>query len=177
MKMRQKKDIPLYQRIINSFQALSVLAIVAMMLVTLTDVGMRVFFKNSIMAAYTLQSLLLVIVVFGSVAVAYRERIFPSVKNIYNLLHRRAKMMLDIFTELIGLACCCLIIWLSIDTAVSAFQLGTRPNAVPGPLWPWKAFIPLGTSILCIEMIAFLINLRKNKRVDSDLIKLPEENI
>ncbi len=138
-------------------QFLSVPAGLLMLLVVVADVTGRALIKNGIIWAPALESLLLVVMAFSSVAVTYREGGLVSTDVLVSHLNRRIRLVVDVFGLLLGLGCCVIIIWLSAVSAFGAIGDGSRPPTMNMPLWPWRMILPLGTAVLATEIIAKLV--------------------
>jgi TRAP-type C4-dicarboxylate transport system permease small subunit len=144
---------------------LSVPAAAGIGILVLIDVGGREFFGKGMFGAYTVESLLLMVLCFCSVAASWRDGEFIRMETLYRRLPERARMIADVLAILLGLSCCIALLWLSSESVITTFSDGTRAGPTSMPLWPWKLGIPIGVLFLCYEMITRLVrNIRQYKQ-------------
>ncbi len=135
-------------------------AVPALVLTTalvVVDVGGRLCFGRGLLIAFPLETMLVVLTAFYSLAARWKEGTFIDIDILTSHLNKRMRAIVEVFGLLIGLGCSGLLIWRSTGMTILSFSDGSRPSMLNMPLWPWKAVIPLGTSVLCWEIIARLI--------------------
>jgi TRAP-type C4-dicarboxylate transport system permease small subunit len=136
---------------------LSLPAGVVMLALVVIDVGGREFFNEGLFGAFTVEGLLLAVIVFSSAAASWKHGEFVSMDVFSRRLPDRVRMILYMISILLGLGCCVALIWLSTQSTITAYHDGSRAGPIAMPLWPWRIVVPVGAAILSYEMIAHLI--------------------
>ncbi|HXH13691.1 MAG TPA: TRAP transporter small permease [Alphaproteobacteria bacterium] len=99
-----------------------------------------------------------------------REHVFVSV--VTQGLPVRVQALLDAVAALVGVALFGLMTWLACDKAWEAWTIGEyRVAVIPVPIWPFRWLIPLGTGLLCLQLV--LTTLQELRRAVRP--RLPEE--
>lgn len=81
-----------------------------------------------------------------------REHVFVSV--VTQALPVRIQALLDAIAALMGVALFGLMTWLALDKAWEAWTIGEyRVAVIPVPIWPFRWLIPLGTGLLCLQLV------------------------
>jgi TRAP-type C4-dicarboxylate transport system permease small subunit len=136
-----------------------------MAVVTLVDNMMRNFLGGSLLFAYSLLGLLFGVLVFSSAGPSWRAGEFAKIDLLRRHLPERSQLILSIFSLVLGVGCCVLLIWGGIRLVIAAADTGLRPASIRTPEWLWQMIIPVGTSFLLAEIMTKLIqNIRKLTR-------------
>lgn len=141
------------------FRLLSLPAGVLLLLVVLTDITSRTFFKGGLVWGLSLENLMVVVIGFSSVAITYRRGMLVGTDFLVRRFGRRIRLVMDIIALLLGLGCSVAIVWLTATGAINTFGDGSRPSALRMPLWPWKMVLPLGVALLALEIIIKFISI------------------
>ena len=136
---------------------ISLPAAAVMLALVVIDVGGRELFGKGLFGAFTVESLLLVLIVFSSAAASWKHGEFINMDVFYRRFPERVRMILDIISILLGLCCCGALVWFNTQATITTFADGSRVGPLEMPLWPWRLVIPVGTSFLFCEMIVRLI--------------------
>lgn len=81
-----------------------------------------------------------------------REHVFVSV--VTQGLPVRVQALLDAVAAFMGVALFGLMTWLAFDKAWEAWTIGEyRVAVIPVPIWPFRWLIPLGTGLLCLQLV------------------------
>lgn len=135
------------------------LCILALMLLTTVDVVGRYFFDHPIMGTYEVSNFLLVGIVFLGVAYVQSLKGHIKLEIFERLLSRKARSILDIFGNVVGLFVLSLMTWQAGILAWRAWQ--SREYVLGGiyqlPDWPVKAVLPFGIGLLCTRLIIDII--------------------
>jgi C4-dicarboxylate transporter DctQ subunit len=151
------KTITRGMRVSDYISVITLLALVALEAVIVVDVIAREIFRIGFIGVVSLSGLLSGVIVFSGVAAGWRDGEFVKVNVFKRHLPQRVQAVIDVFTVLLGLGCCAVLVWLSLEATISAFSLGLRAVGLHIHIWPWKIAVPLGVSFLCYEMMARLI--------------------
>jgi TRAP-type C4-dicarboxylate transport system permease small subunit len=139
------------------FHLLSLPAGLIMLALVVIDVGGREFFDQGLFGAFTVEGLLLAVIVFSSAAASWKHGEFVNMDVFSRHLPERVRMIMNIISVLLALGCCVALVWLSTQSTITAFNDGSRAGPITMPLWPWRLVVPLGTAILSYELIAHLV--------------------
>ncbi len=101
---------------------IAALAIFFMMLITVADVIGRHFFKHPLPGAYEISEFMLIGIVFLSVAYVQSLRQNARVGMLVDRLHKRARLALVLFGDVIGLSVFSLMAWQGVLLALRAWQ-------------------------------------------------------
>ena len=99
------------------------------------------------------------IILIGSGGYALLHKSHVNVEVIYAKLSDRSKALLDLITAPLFFFFAILLFWESLDMAIDAIE--TREHlatAWHGPVYPFKALVPLGALLLLLQGISKAIN-------------------
>jgi TRAP-type C4-dicarboxylate transport system permease small subunit len=140
---------------------LNIIAIIVLFLVTMliaVDVIGRYVFNQPVSGSTELIQFALVILVFSSLAYCACEDGNVRVDVIYARLPSHIRIYLDIFTSFLSLIIIVFITW---QLTARAFEsLGgmiIRSELFQWPLWPFLLMAALGTGLLSLEILVWLI--------------------
>ncbi len=129
---------------------------VLLMMTVVMDVVLRIFFSRGVMWSYTMESLFMMVIGFASAGVAWRKGKFVSINIVVAHLNKRLRLIIDVFGMLIALGCSVLITWLGIGAVIKTFSSGATVFSLTMRVWPWRLGIPIGATVLIIEIITGL---------------------
>ena len=122
------------------------------------DVIGRYFFGKPLIWAYYYSEYVLVYSTFLAAAYVLKHNGHVRVDLITNLLSKRHRAFLSIFSNLIGLIACVIVGWYSLIEAYDVLQKKTMFTApISMYQFPIKVIIPFGFLLLCIEWIRKLL--------------------
>lgn len=129
--------------------------ILAMMLLTVSDVVGRFFFNKPIVGTIEIAEFMLVAIAFLSVSYVQFLRAHIIMDVATSWLPRRTQVGLDIFGHIVCLLIYSIITWKSAMLAhYSWFVHDFTFGAVELPTWPAMGIIPLGMGLLCLRLIS-----------------------
>ena len=147
-----------YRPVEIAFSRITGVVIMAMMLLTATDVIGRYVFNSPIQGSYEITEFMLVAVVFLGIAYVQLVKGHVKVEVATSWLPQRAQLALDIFAYFIGLVMFSLITWQSGIYAWDAFVTKEYTwGLLQLPLWPAKSFVTIGCAFLAIQYLADII--------------------
>ena len=109
------------------------------------------------------QQYLMIGLVFFGLSYTYRCGSHVSVDLLYDRASRHSRLFMNIFSSLILLITLSFIIWASLLSTIDAWRLNEIPP--PGgadlswPTWIWRAILPLGATLMWIEVLDNMINI------------------
>lgn len=142
---------------------LSLPAGMLLLLVVVIDVCGRFFFNTSIDYALSLETLLLMVIAFTSLAATWKGGQFITVDALVNLFSERKRFALELGSLVISLLCTFVLLWYGLESVIRDFGGGARPSNMSTPLWFWKIFVPLGTAALLFEVLRSLVLKIRNR--------------
>jgi C4-dicarboxylate transporter DctQ subunit len=132
---------------------LAVLAIVA--LITY-DVAMRFVFEEPQLFVDEVASFLLLLVIFGGLGYAFRTGGHVRVDLVTAHLPGRVRAWLRALGLVLGLAFLGIVMWPTVQSALTAYRYGRVSAVMLYPLWAPMLLIPLGLLLLAVTMLAAL---------------------
>ncbi len=127
------------------------------MVLTTGDVIGRKVFSMPIPGAYELSTMILA--VFMLLGLAYTQQVKGHVSiNIFTpRMPLRVQHIVQIFTILLTLSVFAFLIYQGYFECVSAMETNTVSSVLRIPAYPFKALVPIGVFLLCLELICVLI--------------------
>ena len=132
------------------------LATLAIVLLITYDVTMRYFFDRPQIFVDEIASFLEVLIVFGGAAYTFRAGGHVRVDLVTGLLSPARRAWLRIFTLAPGVAFLGVVIWVTAQSALTAWRYGRVSAVMLYPLWWPMALIPAGLALLALAMLARL---------------------
>lgn len=131
-------------------------ATLAIVLLISYDVGMRYFFNQPQVFVDELASFLELLVVFGGAAYTFRVGGHVRVDLLTGHLVPAARARLRVGTLGLGAAFLGLVIWVTTQSAITAFNYGRVSAVMLYPLWLPMLLIPAGLALMALVMAAAL---------------------
>ena len=148
----------------------SFIALVAMMFLILIEVGLRLFWGRSTLVAHEYSSYLLIFFVFVSLAQVSKQNRHIKIIMITERLSPKFQGILEIMMLSLTLLVIIYLFYWSLDMTVTAIQNYERAETVAGtPLAIPKAFIPIGSFMLALQLIVLLSE--KIKKIGAPALK------
>jgi len=155
----------LYERVDRVFEVLNFafsriagfLIVFCMAAITIDVIG-RYFFGKPVIWVYYYSEYALVYSTFLAAAYVLKHNGHVRVDLVINMLNKRHRAFLSVFTSLIGLLACAIVGWYSLMGACDALQTKTMFTApISMYQFPIKIIIPFGFLLLCLEWIRKLL--------------------
>ena len=153
---RTMKALAALEKIASTIAAFFMFAI---MMIVFSDVIMRYAFNRPFSWAYDLISIYLMAGIFFLVlSEAYASNAHVSVDILQQKFSPPVKRLSEIVTCIVGIVVFSLIAWLGFLRAIDAFKAGdVMAGAIPWPMWPSIALVPLGAGIITVRLALHLV--------------------
>ncbi len=132
------------------------LATLAIVLLISYDVAMRYFFEQPQLFVDEVASFLEVLVVFGGAAYTFRAGGHVRVDLVTGRIARAARAWLRVVTLGLGVVFLAVVIWVTVQSGITAFRYGRVSTVMLYPLWLPMLFIPAGLALMALAMLATL---------------------
>lgn len=132
-------------------------ATLAIVLLVTYDVLMRHFLDRPQLFVDEVASFLQVLVVFGGAAYTFRVGGHVRVDLVTGRVGPTARAWLRVATLLLGVVFLTIVIWVTTQSAYTAYLYGRVSAVMLYPLWLPMAFIPAGLALLGLGMGAALV--------------------
>ena len=154
---KKKRSLSIYLSYIGD------MALVAMMLLTTSDVIGRYFFNAPVLGAYEITEYLMLIMVFAFLALAQSEKVHINVDIVFNRLPAGLKRFLQRFNHLVCLVMMIMVSWMGIQRVLELRRTGEASVLLKIPDYPFAIFLVIGCLVFCIEFFKDIF-----KSTDSD---------
>lgn len=131
-------------------------ATLAIVLMISFDVLMRYFFNRPQLFVDELASFLEVLVIFGGLAYTFRAGGHVRVDLLTTLLPPPPRAWLRVATLVLGVAFLAVVMWVTAQSALTAWRYGRVSAVMLYPLWLPMLFIPAGLLLMAVAMLATL---------------------
>jgi C4-dicarboxylate transporter, DctQ subunit len=135
---------------------LSGLATLALAVLISYDVLMRYFFNRPQLIVDEVGPFLLLLVIFGAAAQTFRVGGHVRVDLVTTYLPRPARAWLRVVNLAIGIAFLAVVIWVTTQSALTAFRYGRVSAVMLYPLWVPMLMIPAGLLLMALCMVGAL---------------------
>jgi TRAP-type C4-dicarboxylate transport system permease small subunit len=132
-------------------------ATLAIVLLVTYDVLMRHFFDRPQLFVDELASFLQVLLIFGGAAYTFRVGGHVRVDLVTGRLPRAARAWLRVLTLVLAVVFLGIVIWVTTQSALSAYRYGRVSAVMLYPLWLPMACIPAGLALLGLAMVVTLV--------------------
>jgi len=131
-------------------------ATLAIVLLISYDVAMRYFFEQPQLFVDEVASFLEVLVVFGGAAYTFRVGGHVRVDLVTGRLAPAARAWLRVVTLGLGVVFLAVVIWVTVQSGITAFRYGRVSTVMLYPLWLPMLLIPAGLALMALAMLATL---------------------
>ena len=133
---------------------------VVMMFFITADVCLRALANMPVLGPYTYEAIgfMMVILVFFAVAHCQVQRSHVNVDLVASRLPRKAQLIIDSITNLLGVGLFGLITWRSIVQTQFMRDAGTISIALTVPLFPFLIVVAFGSALLCLVLIVHFLD-------------------
>ena len=132
-------------------------ATLAIVLLVTYDVVMRSVFGEPQLFVDEVASFLQVLLIFGGAAYAFCAGAHVRVDVVTGHVSRTARAGLRLITLTLGVIFLVVVMWVTLQSAYTAFRYGRVSAVMLYPLWFPMAFIPTGLALMALAMIAALV--------------------
>jgi TRAP-type C4-dicarboxylate transport system permease small subunit len=132
-------------------------ATLAIVLLVSCDVLMRYFLDRPQLFVDEVASFLQVLLIFGGAAYTFRVGGHVRVDLLTARLPPAARAWLRLGTLVLGLVFLAVVIWVTTQSAITAYRYGRVSAVMLYPLWLPMAFIPAGLALMALAMLAALV--------------------
>jgi TRAP-type C4-dicarboxylate transport system permease small subunit len=132
------------------------LATLAIVLLVSFDVAMRYFLDRPQLFVDEVASFLQVLLIFAGAAQTFRVGGHVRVDLVIGLLRPAARAWLRLLTLGLGVALLVVVIWVTTQSALTAYRYGRVSAVMLYPLWLPMACIPGGLALMALAMLAAL---------------------
>ncbi|MBN1849664.1 MAG: TRAP transporter small permease [Deltaproteobacteria bacterium] len=129
----------------------------AMMVLTVSDVFLRYFFKRPILGATEITESLMVCLAFFGLAWCAAQRSHLKVDLVMSIFSSRTQAVSDALTGLAGLVMVALITWRNFTEAIAIQELNIVSSLIKIPAFPFYYVIALGCAVLFLVMFTQVI--------------------
>jgi TRAP-type C4-dicarboxylate transport system permease small subunit len=132
-------------------------ATLAIVLLVSYDVTMRYFFNQPQLFVDEVASFLQVLLIFGGAAATFRVGGHVRVDLITGAVRPAVRAWLRVGTLALGIVVLAVAIWVTTQSAMTAFRYGRVSAVMLYPLWLPMAWIPAGLALMALAMLAALV--------------------
>jgi TRAP-type C4-dicarboxylate transport system permease small subunit len=144
-------------RVASGAALLAGFATLAIVLLISYDVTMRYFFNEPQVFVDEVASFLEVLVIFGGAAYTFRTGGHVRVDLVTGRLRPAARAWLRLLTLALGVVFLSIVLWVTAQSALTAFRYGRVSAVMLYPLWLPMAVIPAGLALMALAMLARLV--------------------
>ncbi len=148
------KIIDSLSRILN---VVACAVLVALILLTVSDVFLRYFFRSPILGTTELTENMMVCLAFLAMAWCAVQNGHLKVDLVMFRFPKKVQAVADVLTGFAGLCVVGLIAWRSVAEAVAIKDLGIVSSLLKIPAFPFYFVVALGSALLCLVMITQVI--------------------
>tara|TARA_R110000751_G_scaffold199732_7_gene304506 strand:+ start:1626 stop:2132 length:507 start_codon:yes stop_codon:yes gene_type:complete len=136
----------------------ALLSIFSIAVIMIFEVVSRYFLKSPLgWNVYLIERYLMIGMVFLGLSYTHRTKSHVAVDVIFNNMTGVGKKIANIISIAVILAVLLLVIWGGVASSYDSWLLGESPppggSSLPWPTWTWKALIPLGASVMALDVI------------------------
>ena len=132
-------------------------ATLAIVLLVSYDVLMRYFLDRPQLFVDEVAGFLQVLLIFGGAAYTFRVGAHVRVDLITNHVRRPVRAGLRLLTLVLGVVFLAVVIWVTTQSAYTAYRYGRVSAVMLYPLWLPMAFIPIGLALMGLAMAVALV--------------------
>jgi TRAP-type C4-dicarboxylate transport system permease small subunit len=133
-----------------------------MMLITVSDVVGRYFFRAPIPWSMYLCSDLQVAISFLGLGYVQAKKAHIHVDLVEHLVPKRFHWIFNLLAYIALTLITVIIMWQGWNNALHSFQMGETELAgtMNILIWPWKFFVPFGTAVLLVQLVIDLLRIK-----------------
>ena len=148
----------LYNKGVLALAAAGAVFILVMMGIIVTSVSGRFLFGRPLPGVIEVSEVLMVGIVFLGLARAQQEKLNVRTELITSHLPNKVQFLLSLLGLLTGLALMIGVTWYGAKEGYGSFLIREeRYGIIYFPVWPAKIVVPVGSSLLCLQLIIDLV--------------------
>jgi TRAP-type C4-dicarboxylate transport system permease small subunit len=133
--------------------------LMVMVLLVVTDIVLRRLFNSPLTWSLEAVEVMLVIVVFFSVAYCAVKDSHVSIDVLVARLPAMTRRIIDVFTHLLGIALFGFMTWGAIMSGITQWKGGYITGILPVPVYPFLFIIAFGSAMLALVLLTRLLEL------------------
>lgn len=137
--------------------------LMVMVLLVVVDIILRRFFNSPLPWSLEVIQVMLVVVVFFSVAYCGTQKAHVSIDVVTSRLPSKARTAIDILTHILGIVILVYMAWGGIVSAIGKFNDHRVTGILPIPIYPFVFVVAFGCILLALVILVQLIDLIINK--------------
>jgi TRAP-type transport system small permease protein len=145
------------QRLSKIFAYAACAALAMMMLLTVADVILRYFFFRPILGAYEVTEIMMMFLVFCTLAYNQSTKTNIRVLVLFNRLSQRTQRVLDFMTNLLGIALFILVSWQAVVFGIRNAREGLVSIELGLPKYPFVFLAALGVAAFCLVLAVDIV--------------------
>lgn len=142
--------------VVTGLGKLGCLLFLAVAVIITFEVVMRFIFSRPTMWVTEISSLLTIIASFLLFAYTLQEKGHTRVDFITAMLSKKSAYFLELFTVLLGLVYCGVLVWYGIRMVQSSLLMEEVSQTLQIPLWIPQLFVPLSGGLMFLQLLKFL---------------------
>ena len=133
---------------------ISGVAATILILTVVPDVTGRYLFNKPIQGSYEIAQMLMVVIIWFSLASVEEQKGHLRVEVIGSRLSEHTRTALDLLASVLGILMFSAITWLAIVSAIGSVQLGeVHPGVAAIPIYPFRWILAIGILFLALQFL------------------------
>ena len=159
----------LFERLSRIGAVLAEICLVLLLALVFNEVIARYVFNKPTLYSVELSEYLLIFVAFMAAGWVLQKDRHVRMHSVITLMPPTVQRALDIFTSIIVLLFCAILVWQGAKASIVAFRGDYHSSSLLNvPLWMPYAIIPTGALLLALQMLVRIVNLCKTPVATED---------
>lgn len=151
------------QRVVTAACATAMVALAALVLVTVVDVAGRFLFNKPLFGGVEISEFLLLFIGFGGMAYAERNQAHITVDFFVTALPQRARTSLDWVAALLGTAFWTIVAWRAIEHAQQIREAAEVSLNLAIPTYPFYIVVAAGSGLFALLLAGRVFGARRSR--------------
>lgn len=151
-------------KVINWSGILGVVALLALLLLVVTDIFLRNFFNSPIKGGYELAANLMAFLVFLSLGRVALKKGHVSVDIVVSYISKKSNQFLESINNFVVMGLCLLIAKMSISQGLFLQEMGRKTAVLKMPIYPFYLVTGLGFILLFLAVLLLQFNNKKDNK-------------
>lgn len=134
-----------------------VIVVMAMMLLTTSDVIGRFFFSEPITGTYEVTQYMLAVLVLSGIGYTQQVKAHVRVTILFSKMPRLAQLLIGSVFTLLALIFFALLFYPALTEGLHSLRAGGFSDMLHIPVYPFKLFICVGVALISLELLCDLI--------------------
>jgi TRAP-type C4-dicarboxylate transport system permease small subunit len=147
-----------FNTVASFVEKLGSFVLLAMVLLTVTDITLRRFFNSPLPYSYEVTEFLLVVVAYCYIAFTTSDSRHVSVDTLTARISGTARRRLRIGGDILTIGLFGMIAWQNVLQANHVLKLGTTSAILHIPKFPFQYWVAIGAALACLVLLLRLIN-------------------